>query len=206
MDPRKYGESYEERIRLKDGRPVELRLLKHADAMLLRRGFDQLSDRSRYQRFCAPKPRLTDSEVQYFTEVDGERHFAIGAVQQVDGEEKGLGVARFIRLDERPDVAEPAIVVVDAAQGIGLGSALMQRLMEAAHERGIRAFEFFALGDNGPLDRMIATLPGDALEPMPDGFKRIHLDRMFADARDAAVEPSDAPASSTTAAACPRPS
>lgn len=175
---RRYAGDWAERVRLLDGRPAELRLMHASDAGLLRRGFEQLSEQSRYRRFCAAKPRLSDSELRYFTAVDGERHFAIGAVRRHRGREEGLGVARFVRLADRPAVAEPAIVVVDAAQGLGLGTALMERLCGAAWERGVRAFEFYALGENAPLQRMLETLPAEALEALPEGFQRIDLQRL----------------------------
>ncbi len=64
---------------------------------------------------------------------------AVVAVQRgPDGELEGLGVARFIRDPDDPGVAEPAIAVVDAWQGRGVGRVLTDRLVDAARERGIR--------------------------------------------------------------------
>src|SRR5207245_4362935 len=99
--------------------------------------WDRLSPTSRYRRFLSAKDHLTDREWRYFTEVDGINHFALGAVRHADGQEEGLGVARFIRLIDRPTVAEPAVVVADPWQRKGLGRLLLARLVAAASERGI---------------------------------------------------------------------
>jgi GNAT superfamily N-acetyltransferase len=181
MDGRRFDGDWAERVRLADGGSVELRLMRPKDEGLLRAGFEALSEQSRYRRFLSPKPRLTDSELRYFTRVDGERHVAIGASRRRRGRVEGLGVARFVRLPDRPDVAEPAITVADSAQGLGLGTALMARLFAAARERGVRAFEFYALPDNGPLSRLLALLPPDALEPLPGGVHRIDLSKLPSD-------------------------
>jgi GNAT superfamily N-acetyltransferase len=178
MDGRRFDGEWAERVRLADGGSAELRLMRPRDEALLRAGFEALSEQSRYRRFLAPKPRLTESELRYFTEVDGERHFALGASRIRHGREEGLGVARFVRLPDRPEVAEPAIAVVDSAQGLGLGTALMARLFAAARERGVRAFEFYALDENAPLEGLVAQLPPEALAQLPGGVRRIDLTRL----------------------------
>src|SRR5207244_92171 len=108
------------------------------------RGFAGLSAESRYRRFFSAKDRLSEAELRYLTEVDGVDHFALGALH--DGE--GAGVARFVRLRDRPDTAEAAIVVVDERQGCGLGRLLLTRLTEAARERGITRFRSDVLARN----------------------------------------------------------
>ena len=59
------------------------------------------------------------------------------AVADATGE--GVGVARYVRTG--PDVAEPAIVVVDGWQGRGVGSRLLDALVKRAREEGIRRFQ-----------------------------------------------------------------
>ncbi|HEX8823264.1 MAG TPA: GNAT family N-acetyltransferase [Archangium sp.] len=157
MQPyRRFHDQYRERLSLADGTWAELRLVKPEDAALLREGFERLSPRSRFQRFLSAKPRLTEAEVRYLTRVDGERHLALGAVTRgPEGREVGLGVARFIRLEHAPEVAEVAITVADDAQGKGLGRVLLERLVEAARERGVERFELRVLAGNMPMYRLV---------------------------------------------------
>ena len=75
---------------------------------------------------------------------------------------EGLGVARFARLADQPEVAEPAVTVVDHAQGKGLGSLLLTRLAAAARERGIERFACEFLAVNEPIRYLIEKLSRDA--------------------------------------------
>ena len=88
-----FNNEYREIVRLSDNTQVTLRLVVPADKFLLARGMDNFSAESRYRRFLSSKQVLTDAELQYLTEVDGVKHFAIGALH---GQNEGVGVARFV--------------------------------------------------------------------------------------------------------------
>jgi GNAT superfamily N-acetyltransferase len=123
-------------------------------------GFSRLSSESRYYRFCAAKNRLSEKEIRYFTDVDQEAHFVIGAVrQESDGHEVGIGVGRFIRKSGDQSRAEPAIVVTDDAQRLGLVHLLGYRLVAAARERGVERFNANVLGSNDKVIRMMKENP-----------------------------------------------
>lgn len=155
----RYDESYEETVHLKDGQRVHLRLMRPSDKEMLRDGFEHLSPSSRYARFMAPKSRLTERELRYLTEVDGIDHFAMGAIRRrFVSKDEGIGSARFVRLADEPDTAEAAVTVLDEFQGQGLGSILLQRLIEAAWEREIRWFRNDLLAENTASRRMIESL------------------------------------------------
>jgi GNAT superfamily N-acetyltransferase len=153
-----FDERYRERTELADGTRVELRVVGPADRELLRRGFDRLSGRSRYQRFMGVKAQLSDAELDMLTSLDGTNRFGIGAVRLGAGAEpEGLGVARFARLPDDPAVAEAAVTVVDGAQRRGLGSLLLRRLAAAARERGVTRFRAEILASNEPMRRLLAA-------------------------------------------------
>ena len=129
----RYDESYEETVNLSDGQRIRLRLMRPSDKQMLLEGFEQLSADSRYARFMAPKSTLTERELRYLTEVDGVDHFAMGAIRRhLVSKDEGVGSARFVRLTDQPDTAEAAVTVLDDFQGKGLGSIMLQRLIEAA--------------------------------------------------------------------------
>src|SRR3954467_15234743 len=73
-------------------------------------GLGRLSERSVYQRFLAPKPRLTASELRSLTEVDFTDHYALVAVL-ARSPEVIVGVGRWVRDDGDPQAAEIAVVV-----------------------------------------------------------------------------------------------
>ena len=155
----RYDSSYQETVHLKDGQRAHLRLMRPSDKEMLRDGFEHLSPKSRYARFMAPKSRLTERELKYLTEVDGIDHFARGAIRRrFVSKDEGIGSARFVRLAGEPDTAEAAVTVVDDFHGQGLGSILLQRLIEAAWERDIRWFRNELLAENAASRRMIESL------------------------------------------------
>jgi GNAT superfamily N-acetyltransferase len=107
----------------------------------------------------APKATLTDRELRYLTELDGVDHFAIGAIRRhLVSKPEGVGSARFVRLSDQPDTAEAAVTVLDDFQGKGLGSIMLQRLIEAAWERDVRWFRNELLAENTASRRMIESL------------------------------------------------
>ncbi|MGZ4260268.1 MAG: N-acetyltransferase family protein [Solirubrobacteraceae bacterium] len=132
---------------------VEIRPIEPDDKDALARGFDRLSERSRYRRFLSPRGPLTQAELRYFTEVDHHDHEALVAVDPEAGE--GVGVARFVRSGEDPNVAELAVAVVDDWQGHGVGSLLGAELAKRAREEGITCFTALVLAES---DAMLGLL------------------------------------------------
>jgi RimJ/RimL family protein N-acetyltransferase len=142
---------------LADGTEVVLRPISAADKAELQLGLQRLSPESVQRRFLAPKPRFSDAELRYLTEVDGHDHVAI-VVETADRPGMVLGVARYVRLDDQDGVAEPAIVVADFLQGKGLGRLLAERLAQEAVKNGIHRFAAIMLGDNRPAQRLMSRL------------------------------------------------
>jgi GNAT superfamily N-acetyltransferase len=156
---------------LRDGTGVVIRTLRPSDRELLVRGFDRLSETSRYQRFLAIKPSLTDRDLGYLFDVDNIGHMAIGAVIEHEFEsahgraEEGVGLARFVRYDDQPTVAEVAVAVVDDYQGKGLGRLLLSYLVPAARERGIKAFRADCFSTNFAMRALFEEIgPTEVLE------------------------------------------
>src|SRR5271169_1008703 len=132
--------------KLRDGSEVDIRRLQPGDAPLLADAFEQLSYESRRLRFIGPKPSLSSRELAYLTDVDGHNHEALGASDHVSG--RGVGVARFIRLTDEPEVAEVAVTVIDAWQRRGLGTLLLEHLSDQARSQGITHFSALIASDN----------------------------------------------------------
>jgi hypothetical protein len=109
---------------LPDG--VRLRRIRPDDKALLQDALTHLSRESIERRFLAAKPRFTDAELRYLTEVDGRDHIALVAL---DGDDL-VAVGRIVRTG--PDEAELAILVGDCWQRRGIGSELARVLTEAS--------------------------------------------------------------------------
>jgi len=101
--------------------------------------------------------RLSEKELQYFTECDGVNHYAIVA-SHYDGTSSspsGVGVARYVRLKDQPEVAELAIVVVDCWQQKGVGKRLLKRIVAAAAENKIKKIMAISQADNEELQGLL---------------------------------------------------
>jgi GNAT superfamily N-acetyltransferase len=140
---------------------VIIRPLEPADRQLLVDGFERLGPESRYRRFFADIPRLTERQLDYLTHVDQHDHVALIAIDEATG--RGIGVARFVRTG--PGVAEPAIVVVDDQQGRGVGSALLDRLVERAQDEGVTRFVAPVLAENRSALRAFERLGDTTVVP-----------------------------------------
>jgi RimJ/RimL family protein N-acetyltransferase len=144
--------------RLPDGTPVLIRRIRSGDRHFLALGLQNLSALSVQRRFLSPKPKFTDRELRYLTEVDGRDHVAIVAESPRQPVRHLIGVARFVRLPEDPTVAEAAILVIDSWQGRGLGSLLARELAARARGLGIKRFTATMTSDNLPALRLMEKL------------------------------------------------
>jgi RimJ/RimL family protein N-acetyltransferase len=144
--------------RLGNGTPVLIRPIRADDKHLLEEGLRHLSQTSIQRRFLSPKPRFTRSELRYLTEIDGWDHVALVAESPSQPARRLIGVARYVRHPEDPQLAEAAIVVGDEFQRRGLGSLLAEELAQRARMRGVRRFTATMAADNVPAQRLLAKL------------------------------------------------
>jgi GNAT superfamily N-acetyltransferase len=137
---------------LADGRPLWIGPITPAARPLIERGLARISPETSRRRFFTVRYRFSDEELDAMTRLDGHVRYALGAtVRGADGVVDPVGIARFVRLADAPTVAEVAILVIDAFQGLGAGRALLQRLAAAALARGISRFRGIVLAENAPI-------------------------------------------------------
>jgi acetyltransferase len=134
-------------VPLPHGGRVVVRPITPQDRDALREGFSRLSDASRRFRFFTGRDGLSETELDYLTDVDHHDHVAWVAFDP-DQEMTGVGVARYIRAADDPKVAEPAVAVIDDHHRRGIGGILMALLAESAWANGIERFRAEVLGDN----------------------------------------------------------
>ncbi|MFH1808519.1 MAG: GNAT family N-acetyltransferase [Pseudomonadota bacterium] len=157
--------------RLRDGGRVLIRPVCPEDKSALRAGLGQLSVQSRYRRFMAPIKDFTEEQLRYLTEVDYTSHMAWVAWDP-DQRTSGLGIARYVRIADEPEVAEAAVTVVDSHHSRGLGTLLLRYLSRSARQNGIHVFRGYVLEENAPMLRILSEL-GAQMEPEGNGVLRI---------------------------------
>ena len=127
-------EQWEADVLLRDGRAAHLRPIAADDAAAIVEFYSRVSDESKYFRFFAPYPTLSDKDVKRFTQVDHDRRVAF--VMTLG--ENIIATGRYDAIDD--EEAEVAFLVEDAHQGRGVGQLLLEHLAQAGRERDIRRF------------------------------------------------------------------
>ncbi len=127
---------------LRDGRTAHVRPISPRDTDALVAFYADVSDQSKYYRFFAPMPTLSERDLERFTNVDHRDRVAFVLTVA----EKILAVASYELLPTGD--AEVAFLVQDAHQGRGIGQLLLEHLGQAARERGVHRFVAEVLPDN----------------------------------------------------------
>jgi RimJ/RimL family protein N-acetyltransferase len=161
-------------INLKDGTPMLARPIIPEDKEKLIAGFARLSEESKFRRFLGYMDKLRAPLLRYLTEIDYVDHFAWIGLDADDREQRGIGVARYVRLRDDPTAAEAAIVVADDYHGRGAGTILLQLLGASALENGITRFVGEALADNEPIKELLEHF-GAQLYPADAGEMAFEL-------------------------------
>ncbi|HTO65267.1 MAG TPA: GNAT family N-acetyltransferase [Bradyrhizobium sp.] len=133
---------------LQSGESVDFRPVRQDDREIIQSGMSELSSRSRLFRFFTPVSKLSGELLQRFTEVDQHNHVAWIAISHDQPQHPGLGIARFIRIQKQPTIAEFAVVVIDSHQRQGVGTILMAVLYLMARTKGIEVLRGFVLPEN----------------------------------------------------------
>jgi acetyltransferase len=119
-----------------DGTVVTIRPIRPEDLALEQEFVNDLSTYTGYQRLMSSR-RPSLEELARWTDIDGERELALIATTPVQGRERQIGVARYVK-ESPPGDAEFAIVLSDDWQGRGLGTKLLASLVVAARSHGVR--------------------------------------------------------------------
>lgn len=133
---------------LKDGIPVHVRPIRPVDKTCLVRGYQSLSAKSRYLRYSSYSPKLSAAYLNQCVTVDYENHLALCAHQIVHDGYRGIGIARYIRMENFDETAELAITILDKYQNRGVGTILLDLLIQTARANGFRRFGGYVLSDN----------------------------------------------------------
>ncbi|MEV7471784.1 GNAT family N-acetyltransferase [Streptomyces kronopolitis] len=175
-----YPTHWEADVVLRDGGTARIRPITPDDAERLVSFYEQVSDESKYYRFFAPYPRLSDRDVHRFTHHDYVDR--VGLAATVGGE--FIATVRYDRIndqglpakDPEDDQAEVAFLVQDAHQGRGVASALLEHIAAVARERGIRRFAAEVLPANSKMIKVFTDAGYTQKRTFEDGVVRLEFD------------------------------
>ena len=161
-------------LSLTAGTVVSFRPVSPHDAPALKRLHGRLSERSIELRFFGPLKELSDEMAVYLARAADADRFALAALEP-DGREEIIAVVRYAR-EAGTERAEYAAVVEDRWQGLGLGLAMTDRLIEVASERGVRCLYALVTPENARMLRLLRDLGLPTRVSRDGGAKRVEID------------------------------
>lgn len=133
-----YPTKYVTPWRLKDGTEIILRPIRPEDERLESEFIRNLSDETKRFRFFRVIKELSHADLVRFCNIDYDREMAIIAEIREDGRRREIGAAKLI-LEPGGEKGEIAVVVADEYQRKGLGTKLVDMLIEIAEEKGLES-------------------------------------------------------------------
>lgn len=142
---------------LASGLNICIRPIRPEDAEIEKEFIENLSKESRYYRFMHSLNKITPEMLVRFTQIDYHRELALIATLQEHGQEKEIGVARYVA---NPDgeSCEFAVVVADHWQRSGVGYQLMEALIKAARLKSFKYMDCIVLRDNAAMLKLAKSL------------------------------------------------
>jgi len=153
-------------VTLRDGRQVLIRPIRAGDAELEREFVERLSRESRRFRFLGEVKSLNPAAIQMLVDVDQQRDVALVALIADGAHKREIGVCRYnVRSDGV--TCECAVALSDDWQHRGLGTLLMQELIDSSRSRGIECMYSLDTANNDGMRELAAPL-GFTRKPDPD--------------------------------------
>ena len=149
---------------------VTIRPIRSTDANMEIDFVRKLSALTKHYRFLCTLNELSPGEARQFCEVDGLHNMAFVATVRDQGREVEIGVCRYAPANNA-EVREMAITIADEWQHTELAKILMQHLLDAAKQHGIRRLYTTELAENEDMRRFAQDFgmtvnrdPGDATQ------------------------------------------
>lgn len=143
-----------------NGRVLRLRWIRPEDKERIAEGVKMMSNEGLYRRFFMPIKELSDKQLNYFANADQVDHIAWGVLDDDCPTIPGLGIARFVRNQDEPHIAEAAVTVPDDYQGLRIGTLLLGVLHHTARVNNIKILRAYVLAENRVLINALAKFGG----------------------------------------------
>jgi acetyltransferase len=167
-----YPIKYVTRWKLKDGTPVVLRPVKPEDETLFQELFKSLSEDTMRFRFFQIIKDVTHEFLTRLCNIDYDREMAIVAETEQD-KKRIIGAVRLIAEPGR-NSGEFAVVVGDEWQGQGLGSKLLDYVIDIGKDIKLEEIYGYVASDNVKMIHLCAS-KGFKTEPVEEGVAKAVL-------------------------------
>ncbi len=178
---RPYPNQYVSQAETKDGAPIIVRPIRPEDEPLMVRFHESLSERSVYMRYFHAMNltrRTAHERLTRICFIDYDREMALVAegTNPETGEPEILGVARLSRHHSVLSEAEFSILVNDDFQLQGVGTVLMEKILEVARDEGLHRLIAEILPENRAMQRLSRKFGFNLHRDVTGGVVRADLD------------------------------
>jgi acetyltransferase len=168
---RPYPNQYVSPWKLKDGTEVTLRPIRPEDEPAMVRFHQSLSERTVYFRYFGAlqlSQRIAHERLTRICFIDYDRQIALVADRKdpQTGAHDIVAVGRLTKHHTAPS-AEFAVIVADRYQRLGLGTELMQRMIQVGRDEKLKRMLGYTLTENVEMQRLLTRL-GFVLDRAPN--------------------------------------
>ncbi len=158
---------------LRDGRSVLIRPIRRDDVARITEFLEALSPPSKHFLFLGGIAHLSDTALARLCAPDAAHDMAYVAVASSAQGEHLVGVSRYAGAS--PEGAEISVAVADDWQHVGLGTRLLETLVEHARTHGVPRLYSMDAANNSRM-RQLARQLGFRESPDPDDIHQVIYD------------------------------
>ncbi len=165
------------KAQLRDETPIVIRPIRPDDEALLVHFHEKLSEQSVYLRYfhaLTLSDRIAHERLSRIASIDYAREIALVVERAVEQTREILAVARLTRRRASPD-AEFAILIRDDVQKQGIGTVLLEKLLEVARAEGVARVVGEILPENLGMKRLAEKLGFELTYDIENGITRAEL-------------------------------
>lgn len=171
---RQLHENWEADVILNDGGIASLRPIRRSDTEELRRFYSRVSDHSKYLRFFAAHPVLTDADIELWLDTHGYDKVTLVMIER----ENIIAVAGYELVDAflPARVGDVSFLVQDSHQARGCGNILLEHLAEIGRQGGMERFYAEMLTTNRQMSQVFIRAGYSAAPELEDGYLTVDFE------------------------------
>ncbi|MBC8328373.1 MAG: GNAT family N-acetyltransferase [Planctomycetes bacterium] len=145
-----YPEQRESVLELRDGTKLRLRPMRATDEELLRDMFRRCSEETVHRRFLSAVRSIGHADLRDFLDLDYKNRYAHVVMHGPPGHAQMIGLAQY-SFDPQTGMADVAFTVEDDWQHRGIGTALLQALLDVARANIAEGVTAHVQVENSPM-------------------------------------------------------
>ncbi len=158
----------------KGGVQGHVRVIKPTDEQMIRDLFYNLSEEAVYFRYFSPRRAMPHANLVQYVNLSEDAGLSIVVTHGPRENRRIIGEARYM-VDAQKEFGEVAFMVDEAFHGHGIGTFLLDYLIEIAKEQGLNGFTADVLVSNQPMLKMFTRMPYAVRKSVSEGAYSIRF-------------------------------